>query len=483
MDPSRPVLLLVLAGLLAAGPAARAQERGGGDAPAKPPQDPGPAAPAKGGAPAAPPHDPRPANDPGDPLPARIDHAIDAGVRFLMDRDGKKDPLLSVTGNWDNEIKGNVVYEKTGTENTWCDPTGCTSLCLYALLKSGVSRDDPVVKKAFQWLKTGRSNCVLHGSLLVPNEVPNGTYEIAALVLALEARANPHKREADRERDLKFRLKKGEKIDAGVTLDAADHAWMKKLLEALVKRKNKGAAWRYGNVQDDGVLYNGIRGVNDLSASQLATLALLAGERCGFRQADQVYLDTLQWTLGNQEKDGPERARRVPVVSEEDRRYGAPRDRARGFGYTGISGADDENRATGSMTCCGLANILIGSGILQARESRGYTPALQTQVEKAWWDGVAWMDEHWSVETNANRKGYNYHYYFLYCMERACDLRRISVLAGHPWYAEGAKVLVDQQDPSGAWTKKDTHLPCEVLNTCFALLFLDRATQAITAGD
>ena len=135
------------------------------------------------------------------------------------------------------------------------------------------------------------------------------------------------------------------------------------------------------------------------------------------------------------------------------------------------------------MTCCGLANLLIASSILDARNSKGFTPALQDRVEKAWWDGVAWMDEHWSVETNVNRRGYVYHYYYLYCMERACDLKRIHLLAGHPWYEDGAKVLVDQQDPSGAWTKKDTHNPCDVLNTCFALLFLNRATPAITAGN
>jgi hypothetical protein len=339
------------------------------------------------------------------------------------------------------------------------------------------------VKKAFGWLKTGKSNCLYKGNYVVPNLVPNGTYEIAALVLALEAKANPHKRDAERERELKFRLKKGEKLETGVKLEPGDQAWMKMLLEALVKRQNKGAVWRYGSVTPDGPFYNGTRGDNDLSASQLAMLALLAGERCGFKQPDALYVDALQWTLGNQEKDGPERVRWDPTIKDEDRKYGLPKDHARGFGYTGITGADDENRATGSMTCCGLANIVIASSILEARASKAFTADLQARVEKAWWDGVAWMDEHWSVETNVNRRGYPYHYYYLYCLERACDLKRINLLAGHPWYQDGAKVLVDQQDPSGAWTKKDTHNPCDVLNTCFALLFLNRATPAITAGD
>ena len=134
---------------------------------------------------------------------------------------------------------------------------------------------------------------------------------------------------------------------------------------------------------------------------------------------------------------------------------------------------------TGVQTCA------LPICILESRDSKLYTPALQAAVEKAWWDGVAWMDEHWSVATNINRnpKFYNYHYYFLYCMERACDLKRINLLAGHPWYTDGAQILVDQQNSTGAWTKADTHVPCDVLNTCFALLFLNRATPAITAGD
>jgi hypothetical protein len=74
----------------------------------------------------------------------------------------------------------------------------------------------------------------------------------------------------------------------------------------------------------------------------------------------------------------------------------------------------------------------------------------------------------------------SYHFYYLYCLERACDMKRISLLAGHPWYNEGAEVLVNRQEDSGAWTQSDTHRPHDILNTCFALLFLNRSTPAIT---
>ena len=209
-------------------------------------------------------------------------------------------------------------------------------------------------------------------------------------------------------------------------------------------------------------------------------LAFLAGERCGIAQPDQFYVDMLRWTLTMQEKAGPETPRWDPTIKEEDRRYNPYKDAARGFGYLGASGADGEHVPTGSMTACGLANVLICTGILEARNSPLYTGELQKSAEKAWWDGIAWLDLHWSVDHNVN-KG-NYHYYYLYCLERACDLKRINLIAGHPWYNEGAQVLVDQQETTGAWIKDQTHEPRDVLGTCFALLFLNRATPAIT-GD
>jgi hypothetical protein len=465
MDLRRAALVLLLGSFLAPGPAVRAEGAGGGPAGGL------------GGNPAP------PANDSKALLFVRINQAIDSGVRWLMDADRKQKSLVMAPGNWSDRITGNRLYDPNAKGAIWCDPTGCTSLSLYALLKSGVPKDDPVVKKAFQWLKTGRANAVVQGTYVVPNEVPSGNYEIAALVLALEARANPHKREAEREHDLKFKLKKGEKLKLDVKLDPEDQVWMKKLLDALVKRQNKGAAWRYGYLAQGGALDNGVRGVNDLSASQLVMLALLAGERCGFKQPDQIYLDPLQWTLGMQEKDGPEMRRWDPSVKEDDSRYAPQKDHARGFSYLPEGGNNEERRATGAMTCCGLANIVICTSILEARESKLLTPALHAQAEKAWWDGVAWMDANWSVSNNTNSSGY--HYYYLYCMERACDLKRINLLAGHPWYNLGAKVLVDEQlnANTGAWTKVDGKQPCDVLDTCFALLFLNRATPAITTGD
>jgi len=424
----------------------------------------------------APGQDGKPANDPKAPLEVRVNQAIDAGVKWLK---SKQFP----PGNWDDEIVADGTYDgKSGKVSGY--PTGCTSLSLYALLKSGVPPDDPAIKKGFQWLKGGTSGGKGRGGRATPNRIPDGTYEIATAILALEAKANPHKRDAERERELKFKLKKGEKLKAGVKLEPEDEIWMKDLLGALMARRNKGRAWRYGQGTGSG-FHNGPRGDSDLSASQLAMLAMLAAERCGVKHpamTDSTYAELLRWTLTLQEKGGEEVRRWDASAPGPDKRSETVKDRSRGFSYLGAGGDEQETRATGSMTTCGLANILICTTILEARASNQYGPDLERNAEQAWWDGVAWLDTWWTVSSNVNHGGF-YRYYYLYCLERVCDLKRIQVLAGHAWYNEGALLLVNEQLPSGAWDPGETHKPTDILNTGFALLFLNRATPAITGDD
>ena len=65
--------------------------------------------------------------------------------------------------------------------------------------------------------------------------------------------------------------------------------------------------------------------------------------------------------------------------------------------------------------------------------------------------------------------------YHLYALERAGDLTGDS-LAGHDWYREGAAYLLGTQRDDGSWDDgSDTPVP----GTCFALLFLGRATKGL----
>jgi hypothetical protein len=84
--------------------------------------------------------------------------------------------------------------------------------------------------------------------------------------------------------------------------------------------------------------------------------------------------------------------------------------------------------------------------------------------------GNNWLRDNFSVTENPGRKQ-NHHYYYLYGLERAGMLYGIETYGKREWYAEGAQYLVDNQGGDGQWGGS--------LDTCFAILFLRRATRSL----
>jgi hypothetical protein len=56
--------------------------------------------------------------------------------------------------------------------------------------------------------------------------------------------------------------------------------------------------------------------------------------------------------------------------------------------------------------------------------------------------GLAWMDEYFSVSTNP-QKYPQFHYYYLYALERVGMLTAGAMIGRHDWYREGANFLLD----------------------------------------
>jgi hypothetical protein len=418
------------------------------------------------------------AQDPAPPaketLGERVNRAIDAGVAWLRKQAVPR-------GNFALEVKHAGTYDPSRPGYYY--PAGTTALALYTLLKCGVPAKDPVIQNGFSWLRNDQGLGSAGGSGTTSTgrggRVPGSTYEIAVTILALEARSNPHKREKEREREARFHLKKGEKLDMGVRLPPEDRAWMEDLVATMERRRGDHPAWRYNIEQGGGVVWAGAGGDVDMSATMMALLGLLAAERCGIHQPDATCVSALDWVLGQQEEKGPKVKRAgTGAKPTEDDRYGLNMDEARGWAYMKAATNPREASVSGAMTSCGLASVLIPSTLLQAAGGREFA-SRAAKAEKAWYDGQAWLQEHWSVADNPGCTGC-YHFYSLYCLERVGDLKGVRLLAGHDWYTEGATVLVGQQRPDGSWLKRDTHDPQDVLNTCFALLFLDRSTRAIT---
>jgi hypothetical protein len=136
------------------------------------------------------------------------------------------------------------------------------------------------------------------------------------------------------------------------------------------------------------------------------------------------------------------------------------------WGYTGGT--------TGSMTCAGTASLLIARHHLGAER-----PAFDERVVA----GLEWLD--WKFTVEENPLSNSDHLYFLYGLERVGVLGGTEFFGDHEWYPLGARHLLRMQREDGAWApdrQAATGNPFPYLDTCYAILFLRRATLPLRPG-
>ncbi len=492
------------------------------------------------------------------PFTEQVNRAIELGVKWLR----AKPKLFDIPdseglkgAHW-GLVKGTKIYGG-GDGPQYRHPAGPTALALYTLLKCGVSPKDPVVKRGFDWLRSFHqlteewdANDAGGKTRHWTHTIAGSSYELSAMILALTARYDPRKKSATtRSARSKGRLK---------IKDKGDRIWLQQLVTALVARrgqpleepfkldkstiqrianpeKEQGPpepdedqlppreerlGWRYNTPNlnlvhmrksSKGTSTDGMGRVvrippnanQDLSSTQLAALALFSAQQFKMKIPPQVWIDVAEFTLSCQEAEGPEHKRHDPVLSGGG--YAVPTDHARGFVYIQGSPDNTEGIATGSMTACGIANLLMAkeaSAMTKKGRKLWTASGLDAKLHTAIWDGIAWLDRNWSPFRNTNSR-YGYPVYYLYAVEREQDLRGKELVGKHLWYRDGALELlkrlkkakvsdpIDTRAPeqdAAFWMTNTTHEPKDVLDTCFALLFLKRATKdmvpaPITPGD
>ena len=190
--------------------------------------------------------------------------------------------------------------------------------------------------------------------------------------------------------------------------------------------------------------YSYPQGGADLSNGQYAALGLRAAAKCGVRIDAPVWMKLGDETLTHQEKatGGYEGA---------------------GFGYAAAG------PPTGSMTAGGVCVLKI------VDEQLAKTGASKAAYATGWRKGIGWLDREFSADANP-RFGVSWLWYWLYGIERVGGLCDIDELAGKHWYREGSRAIVAAQQGDGAWAGDGGPQP----STCFALLFLARATSAVS---
>jgi len=185
----------------------------------------------------------------------------------------------------------------------------------------------------------------------------------------------------------------------------------------------------------------------DNSNSQYAALGLRACHDAGIVLPKEVVTRAGQWwreCQGNSESGG--RGGRVSTGGGPD---------PRGWGYRG-RGED----SYGSMTAGAVGALVICEYILGTDWKRDDPTNA----------GVNWIRDNFSVTENP-RRGRAHLYYYLYALERAGILYGTETFGRHAWYPEGAAVLLREQGADGSWGG--------VVDTCFAILFLRRATRPL----
>ncbi len=443
--------------------------------------------------------------------PKKLTEAVKKGVAWLKTQQ-KGD------GSW---------VGSAGTEGNF--PGGCTALTLFALLKCGVDRNDPIIKKGFDFCfnvpdKQAPPDPNNPGA---PQPVVGGwehrTYSVSCLILALEARYAPNeKKDAPKpgtsKHDKWVTTPHEEKVRKNFQKGATpqDRKVMKELVDWLLSQQQTNV-WRYPGPAQDG-------NVEDASNSQYAMLALNSARRLGYPIQAEVWGKVADYFIKYQEEKGPE-VKWFPVPgadfpvsklkkmaekflkerrdqlrkerlsrrkSDDDSGKAGPKTTvvienpykkfgeedvkmyARGWGYIPKGKAPQHlwmEDICGSMTTSGAAALMICKAGL---EGTGLYNRFKTKMDKGIRDGCAWIAKNFSVTQNPGRGGY--HLYFLYGMERVGVLTLCPAFGEHKWYEEGATYLLGHQSGNGCWSGGGES---DLVNTCFALLFLKRATTPI----
>jgi hypothetical protein len=94
-------------------------------------------------------------------------------------------------------------------------------------------------------------------------------------------------------------------------------------------------------------------------------------------------------------------------------------------------------------------------------------------VEKA----LQWLGLNMNFAGNPN-KGNQWHYYWIYSVERAGSAANVEFFGNRNWYKEGATYLLACQNGDGSWGGENGAK--KICDTAWAILFLRRATKGIT---
>lgn len=186
------------------------------------------------------------------------------------------------------------------------------------------------------------------------------------------------------------------------------------------------------------------------SNTQYACLGLRACMNASVIIPSSIFALTQQWLEKDQQKDG-------------------------GWGYGAVQG---QNTGYGSMTVGALGSLAICKFYLTKK-----LPTNDPKIQS----GLQWLIKNFTVLENPKyltdvpqaspqqRKIWDYYYF--YALERLGAFLETESFGSKEWYPAGVEVILQQQSEKGFWSPGKPSFE----DTCFAILFLRRATKPLKA--
>ncbi len=376
----------------------------------------------------------------------QVEQAIDRGAQFFLDlmQNKTKGPDAEKVGQW-KAVDG---Y-----------PMGAAAVQLYAIVKSDIPHNHPVVQQGLEVLTA------------LPFQK---TYSVALYIMALDAVL----KQMNVDMVLGARVNRKMQFEVQEKLQAATN-W-------LVRARWDGdGSWNYG-MEGTG------KGRYDHSNTQFAILGLGVAYKRGIKIPVDVWTEVMDHFIATQEADGPEvksgwqlkepeqdprtKRSRTAVVKHAEKTW-APENAkvfARGWSYQDVKG-EDKKGVTFNMSCAGASSVLVAYDAL--KKLRGFRGPKREALEKSIRDGVGKLITFMDGKNNWTWGGLGGCYYSLYSLEKVGDIGGIEKFGSFDWYRLGAQRLLELQDKKfGCWgdTEKKGNVNYQ---TALALLFLARATD------
>jgi hypothetical protein len=205
---------------------------------------------------------------------------------------------------------------------------------------------------------------------------------------------------------------------------------------------------------------------SDNSNTFYAALGLRACHDAGIVIPANVVELSLKWLRDSQKKERVGAETLIESAAGPNLKSAAPE----GWCY-----ADHpDHKAYGSMTAAGVGSLAIWDYIKDSDGGKKQSWKKDTDIHK----GLVWLAKNFSVSYNPGpfeqakmeENSKHEYYYYLHALSAAGLMYGTELLGPHKWYAEGANELLKTQGEDGRWGGT-------VADTCYAILFLMRATR------